>query len=179
VITLAQKMERRNAFKILESNRWRSSFLCMGLHMTSTTCGWIFLGLLGVPAAAQNIEWYRQFSHTGAAGQAYGVAAVSGSIYVASISNGPVLWKYDQAGNQIWERDLEPGKVSGDAGFAVAADAAGAYIVGFSNGIPGQPQIFNNDALPAWFPRAPSSSTWWFQRRCRMARIRWWRRSTG
>jgi uncharacterized protein (TIGR03437 family) len=115
--------------------------------MTSTTCGWIFLGLLGVPAAAQNIEWYRQFSHTGAAGQAYGVAAVSGSIYVASISNGPVLWKYDQAGNQIWERDLEPGKVSGDAGFAVAADAASVYIVGFSNGIPGQPQIFNNNAF--------------------------------
>src|ERR1700686_4570243 len=111
------------------------------------TRSWIFLGLLSVPLAAQNIERYRQFNHPAAPSHGYGVAAVGGSIYVASVTNGPVLWKYDQAGNQIWERDLEPGKITGDAGFAVAADAASVYIVGVSNGLPGQPQIFNNDAF--------------------------------
>lgn len=89
----------------------------------------------------QNIEWVRQFNGD----HGYGVAAISGSIYVATSTSGPVLWKYDQTGSQLWERAVTANGVG--SGFGVAADATGAYIVGFATAIPGQPQIFNNGAF--------------------------------
>ena len=113
--------------------------------MTATMRGRIFLGLLGVSAAGQDIEWYRQFNHpNGTQSHGYGVAATGGSIYVASLTGGAVLWKYDRTGKQIWERDL--GAKSNSA-FAVAADAGGAYVVGDATGLTGQPQIFNDGAF--------------------------------
>lgn len=89
----------------------------------------------------QNIEWYRTFKGD----HGYGVATISGSIYVASSTSGPTLWKYDQTGNQLWERSVATNGVG--SGFGVAADSTGAYIVGYATAIPGQPQIFNNGAF--------------------------------
>jgi len=106
----------------------------------------LLLGTFCVTAWSQNIEWYRQFNHpNGVSSLGYGVPASGGSIYVASLTSGPVLWKYDTSGNQVWERDLATNG-SGD-GFAVAADATGAYIVGDATALPGQPQIFNDVAF--------------------------------
>jgi uncharacterized protein (TIGR03437 family) len=107
---------------------------CMGRYL-------LLLSAFCVTAWPQNIEWYRQFK--GAHG--YGVAATGGSVYVASMSPGPALWKYDQSGNQLWERDLTTNGVG--SGFGVAADATGAYIVGDATAIPGQPQIFDDGAF--------------------------------
>lgn len=101
----------------------------------------LLFGAVCSTAWPQNIEWYRQFK--GAHG--YGVATTGGSVYVASMSPGPALWKYDQTGAQLWERDLTTNGVG--SGFGVAADSTGAYIVGFANALPGQPQIFNNGAF--------------------------------
>jgi uncharacterized protein (TIGR03437 family) len=113
--------------------------------MAETTRGCIFLGLLAVSAAGQNIEWYRQFNHpNGTGSHGYGVAAFHGSIYVASLTGGAVLWKYDQAGNQIWERDLAG---QSHSAFAVAAGDSGVYVVGDANGLTGQSQIFNDGAF--------------------------------
>ncbi len=105
-----------------------------------------------IPAAAQTVEWYRKSSIGISGSSGNGVAAVSGAIYVAAgvtgqPVSGPVLWKYDQDGNQLWERDLETRALSEDAARGVVADATGAYVVGDSTGLPGQPQIFNDDAF--------------------------------
>jgi hypothetical protein len=75
----------------------------------------LLLGAFCATAWPQNIEWDRQFK--GAHG--YGVAATSGSVYVSSMSPGPALWKYDQSGNQLWERDLATNGIG--SGFAVAS----------------------------------------------------------
>lgn len=101
--------------------------------------------LFAALASAQNVEWYRQFSHPlpyftiG-----YSVAALHGSIYVAgSPGNLPALYKFDQNGNQIWERDVT---TSGEA-FGVAVNDGGIYVAGDTTQIAGQPQIFNTGAF--------------------------------
>ncbi len=101
----------------------------------------LLLGALCATAWPQTIDWYRQFKGD----HGYGVAAISGSTYVATSTSGPVLWKYDQSGNQLWEQNVTANGVG--SGMGVAADTTGAYIVGFATAIPGQPQIFNNGAF--------------------------------
>jgi uncharacterized protein (TIGR03437 family) len=101
----------------------------------------LLLGAFCATAWPQNIDWYRQFKGD----HGYAVAAISGSAYVASSSTGPALWKYDQSGNQLWERSMTTNGVG--SAFGVAADATGAYVVGFATAIPGQPQIFNSGAF--------------------------------
>jgi uncharacterized protein (TIGR03437 family) len=102
---------------------------------------WLFFSAFCAVAWPQNIEWYRQLKGD----HGYAVAAISGSIYLASSSTGPALWRYDQSGSQLWQRSVAPNGVG--SAFGVAADATGAYLVGFANAIPGQPQIFNNGAF--------------------------------
>src|ERR1700722_14850870 len=113
----------------------------------------LLLSAFCATAWPQNIDWYRQF--TGDHG--YAVAAISGSVYVASSSTGPALWKYDQNGNQLWERNVTTNGVG--SSFGVAADATGAYVVGFATAIPGQPQIFNNGAFISKYD--PSGNVIW------------------
>ena len=112
-------------------------------------CAVCVLALLAVvgqsEAAAQTIEWTRQFGTT-ANDEARAVAADATAVYVAGVINSGAalpgqssaggqdafLRKYDTAGNEVWTRQF--GTASSESALGVAVDATGVYVVGSTNG---------------------------------------------
>jgi uncharacterized protein (TIGR03437 family) len=126
-----------------------------GVYVAGTTPG--LLGIQTLPTfgydayvrkydASGNLQWTRQFGTTDN-DVAYGAFADDTGMYVvgytksvlgtASLGGADVfLRRYDSNGNALWT--LQTGSVDDDYGYAVAADASGIYIGGYtdSNSIP-------------------------------------------
>ena len=103
---------------------------------------------LGVPCSAQTLQWARQFA-TATADATFQIAADSTGVYVAGVTQGALpgqtavsplqdgfLRRYDLDGNVVWTREFSP-KPSGFSANGVAADDAGAYVVGSTGLSPG------------------------------------------
>ena len=103
-------------------------------------------------ARAQNIQWTRQFGSNPDERrdeQGNAVAVSSSGVYVAGQTKGlfpgqsspggiddldAFVARYDNLGNQIWLRQFESTSRGEDVASGVAADASGAYVVGWTAG---------------------------------------------
>jgi len=107
--------------------------------------------------ASGNVTWTRQFG-TILDDHALAVAADASGVYVAGDTTGTFpghigagftdvfLLKYDPAGNVMWTQQF--GSTSYDYDFAVAADASGVYVAGYTSGtLPGETSSGGDDAF--------------------------------
>jgi hypothetical protein len=96
-------------------------------------------------AAAQSVQWLRQFGTTGT-DFAFGAAADSTGVYVVGNvfnaalpgqtlvgSTDAFIRKYDANGIELWTRQF--GTTVGDDARAVAVFDGGIYVVGFAGGV--------------------------------------------
>jgi hypothetical protein len=110
----------------------------------------LLLGILALvwyhnPAAAQTLQWARQFASPPNA--TFQIAADSSGIYVAGITmvalpgqtkinligSDGFLRKYDSAGNVLWTREFAPYNLVLFV-YGVAVDSSGVYVVGTTGG---------------------------------------------
>jgi len=112
---------------------------------------------LSIRAAAQEIEWLRQFGAIGV-DEAIGMAKDSTGIYVAGYTdtslpgqtavrlNDAFIRKYDLNGTELWTRQF--GTLFHDQAAAVAVDATGVYVAGAAGPtLPGETAIGGGDAF--------------------------------
>jgi autotransporter-associated beta strand protein len=107
--------------------------------------------------AAGNEVWTSVFG-TGRDDQAVGIAVDAFGIYVVGFAGAGFLGQsyqggldayvtlFDSAGNQVWTREF--GTTGDDQARAVAVDASGIYVVGYTSGtLPGQTSAGGTDAF--------------------------------
>ena len=86
-----------------------------------------------------NLLWTHVVSNGVPGESAVGVALNGGGVYVAgnirptALTTGMYLRKLDSTGKELWTSEFDSGR-DGDTAYGVAADATGAYIVGYTLG---------------------------------------------
>jgi len=138
------------------ATRW-SRATGIGLDAKATAAAWMWLALAAPAAMAQNLTWIKQFG-TLSADDASSVSVNGAAVYVAGSTTGALagqtsagvqdayVRKYDASGNELWTRQF--GTSSVDQALAMAADATGVYVAGYTRGaFPGQASAGALDAF--------------------------------
>jgi hypothetical protein len=118
--------------------------------------------------AAGNELWTRQFGTSGF-DEARAISVDASGAYVAGITDGTLpgqtsagssdafVHKYDAAGNELWTRQF--GTSDDDLATAVAVDASGVYVAGFTSGtLPEQTSAGGADAFVTKLARGTSAA---------------------
>jgi len=151
------------------------------LHRYAWQCCLGILALVWVhnPAAAQTLQWARQFASTSDA--AFQIAADSSGVYIAGMTRRALpgqtqvnmqgdgfLRKYDPAGKELWTREFAPNNLVFAAN-SVAVDSTGVYVVGRTGAAGARDQVgggslavvmkFDTNGNLLWTHQTTASST--------------------
>src|ERR1035438_2404417 len=102
------------------------------------------------PAAAQTLQWARQFASPPAA--AFSVASDSSGVYIAGVTHKALpgqtkisptggqtdgfLRKYDPSGNELWTQEFAVLDKGGLSVNGIAVDSTGVYVAAKTGGVP-------------------------------------------